>query len=44
VFFLQEGIMREEMPEKNSNSSDEYLMESQDENIRLDIKTMFLIV
>jgi SAM-dependent methyltransferase len=31
--------MREDSPVKNSSTSNEYLMESEDENIRLDIKT-----
>ena len=31
--------MREDSPVKNSSTSDEYLMESEDETVRLDIKT-----
>jgi Methylase involved in ubiquinone/menaquinone biosynthesis len=31
--------MREETPKKNSSTSDEYLMESEDETVRLDVKT-----
>jgi ubiquinone/menaquinone biosynthesis C-methylase UbiE len=31
--------MREDLPVKNSTTSDEYLMESEDETVRLDVKT-----
>jgi SAM-dependent methyltransferase len=39
VFFLQEGIMRKDSPVKKSSTSNEYLMESENEAVRLDIKT-----